>query len=275
MYRGNCKTHLPDKATLLWPFVLTLFERPLGAVSSELTVAAAAARKWSQNHRIFQTKQFCHCLYKSVGFLFLFAFFFTLRAENPAVYLDGRLPETNGRYKTFYEALRLMSERGVKTIVETGTERWLEAKNSFDGDGGSTIIFSHWAFNNKAQMYSVDINQNHIAYSRDNTFAYKSNLTLVLQDSVEFLKYFPNRIDFLYLDSYDTNEYDPGPSQEHCLKEVLAAEDKLTKSSIVMIDDCNVKGGGKGKLAIEYLLSKGWVLHRNFHQVILLKGDKK
>lgn len=203
--------------------------------------------------------------------LFIFFCWTNLNADNPSIYLEGRLPESNGRYKTFYEALRLMSERDVKTIVETGTERWLEAKNSFDGDGGSTIIFSHWAFNHKAQMYSVDIDQNHLAYSKDNTFAYKANLTLVLQDSVEFLKYFPNKIDFLYLDSFDTSEDNPGPSQDHCLKEVLAAEDKLTDKSIIMIDDCNVRGGGKGKLAIAYLLSNGWTLHRNFHQVIFIK----
>ena len=210
-------------------------------------------------------------MFKSAGLFFILFIWMCLQADNPALYLEGRLPEANGRYKTFYEALRLMSERGVKTIVETGTERWLEAKNSFDGDGGSTIIFSHWAFNNKAHMYSVDIDQNHLAYSTNNTFAYKSNLTLVLQDSVEFLKYFPNKIDFLYLDSFDTNEHNPGPSQDHCLKEVMAAEDKLTDKSIIMIDDCNVPGGGKGKLAIEYLRSKGWLLHRNYHQVILLK----
>lgn len=194
-----------------------------------------------------------------------------IHCDNASTYLEGRLDPSNGRYSTFTEALRLLSERNVRTIVETGTERWLDASYCFDGDGGSTIIFGHWAFCNDAQMFSVDINETHVNYSTDNTFSYLSNLTLVIQDSVAFLENFPSQIDFLYLDSYDYDEKNPGPPQEHCLKEILAAENKLTKDSIVMIDDCNIPGGGKGKLAIEYLLSKDWYLHKNQHQVILLR----
>jgi hypothetical protein len=191
---------------------------------------------------------------------------------DPTFYLNGRLDPSNGRYKTFTEALRLMDERKVQTVVETGTERWLEGINSFDGDGGSTIIFGHWATKNKVQMYSVDINETHISYSLSNTHDYLTNLTLVLSDSVLFLREFPSQIDFLYLDSYDYDEKNPIPPQQHCLNEVMAAEDKLTEKSIVMIDDCNIPGGGKGYLAIKYLLSKGWFLHRNHHQVILLRS---
>lgn len=209
---------------------------------------------------------------------FLFGIFFAflikctvIHCDDPTIYLEGRLSSLNGRYPTFTEALRLLSERNVRTIVETGTERWLDATACFDGDGGSTIIFGHWAYNNNAQMYSVDINETHVQYSQDNTFAYLANLTLVLQDSVNFLENFSSQIDFLYLDSYDYDERNPGPPQEHCLREILAAENKLTEDSIIMIDDCNIPGGGKGKRAIDYLLSKGWFLHRNRHQVILLK----
>jgi hypothetical protein len=205
-------------------------------------------------------------------FIILFAFIFgAIFADNPSDYLDGRLEANNGRYKTFTEALRLLTERHVQMIVETGTERWLDAKYCFDGDGGSTIIFGHWATANNAQMFSVDINETHVGYSQNNAVDYLKNLSLVIQDSVAFLKQFPDHIDFLYLDSYDYSERDSLPAQYHCLNEVLAAEDKLTDRSIVMIDDCNIPGGGKGKLAIEYLLSRGWILHKNFHQVILLK----
>lgn len=186
-------------------------------------------------------------------------------------YLQDRIDPANGRHKTFTAVLELLAARQVQTIVETGTERWQEAKNCFDGDGGSTIIFAHWASENRAQMYSVDINETHIGYCRANTLPYSDNLKLILGDSVAFLQNFPGTIDFLYLDSYDYDENNPNPPQQHCLREVMAAEDKLKNSSIVMIDDCNIPGGGKGLLAIEYLLSKGWILYRNHHQVILLK----
>lgn len=190
---------------------------------------------------------------------------------NPDLYLHSKISFSNGRYKTFTEVLRLISERNVRTIVETGTERWQEPQYCFDGDGGSTIIFAQWAVDYNAKMYSVDINEVHIQYCYENTKAFRSNLELILSDSVAFLQNFSDPIDFLYLDSYDYEEQNPLPAQRHCLKEVLAAEDKFTPSTIVMIDDCNIPGGGKGLLAIEYLLSKGWILHRNHHQVILLK----
>ena len=96
-------------------------------------------------------------------------------------------------------------------------------------------------------------------------------MELVESDSANFLQNFDQPIDFLYLDSWDYSETDPSPAQHHCLREIKAAYDKLTKNSIVMIDDCNIPGGGKGKLAIEWLLERGWYLHRNRHQVILLK----
>ena len=63
----------------------------------------------------------------------------------------------------------------------------------------------------------------------------------------------------------------PDPAQNHCLNEILASENKLHEQSVIMIDDCNIHRGGKGLLAIEYLKSKGWVLHKNLYQVILIR----
>lgn len=209
---------------------------------------------------------------KYLTFLMLMAPLFLMAYVNdPVFFLQDRLPPLNGRYKTFTEALKLMGERHVQTIVEAGTERWYDGKCSFDGDGGATIIFAHWAQENNAMMFSVDISEKHLEYSAHNTQQYISHLSLVHSDSVAFLQNFPSTIDFLYLDSYDYDANNPLPAQEHCLAETRAAENKLTSRSIVMIDDCNVPGGGKGLLAIQYLLSKGWFLHKNHHQVILLK----
>lgn len=192
-------------------------------------------------------------------------------AVNPEFYLENRLPKTNGRYKTFVAMFKLLEKRKAKILVETGTERWKEAKNCFDGDGGATILLSHWAKDHNAILYSVDINETHLSYCDYNIKDYKPHVQLVHSDSVAFLEQFSKPIDFLYLDSYDYSEKDPDPAQQHCLREIQAAEDKLHDRSIVMIDDCNIPGGGKGLLAIQYLLSRGWVLHRNKHQVILLK----
>jgi len=196
-----------------------------------------------------------------------------LLSENPAIYMEERLPLDNGRYKTFHEALRLISERNVQIIVETGTARC--GDTNFDGDGGSTILFAHWAYNHNAQFYSVDNNETHIEIASKVVVPYKNNISFALSDSAIFLQNFDKQIDFLYLDSWDYSEKDPLPAQIHNLKEVMAAYDKLTNTSIIMIDDCNIPGGGKGKLAIEWLLERGWYHHVNKHQVILLKKPEK
>jgi hypothetical protein len=192
-----------------------------------------------------------------------------VKSEDPDLYLKDRLPLENGRYSTFIESLNLLFERNVRTIVETGTARC--GDTNFDGDGGSTIIFSHWAKEHGAKMFSVDISQPHIDLAKAASSSYLENIEFVLEDSVKFLKEFPGQIDFLYLDSYDYDEENPNPPQEHALKEIMAAYDKLTDHSIIMIDDCNIPGGGKGKLAIDYLINLGWYLRTNGHQVILLK----
>ena len=52
---------------------------------------------------------------------------------------------------------------------------------------------------------------------------------------------------------------------------IKAIENKLHQSSIILIDDCNLPGGGKGKKAINYLQSKGWQILISKYQVLLKK----
>lgn len=188
--------------------------------------------------------------------------------HDPASYMKGRLPIENGRYETFFEALQLLSERKATIIVETGTARC--GDTNFEGDGGSTILFGHWSYDHNAHFYSVDISERHIDIARNVVTPYITTTTFILRDSVDFLQEFSQPIDFLYLDSWDYDVNDPLAAQMHCLHEIQAAYKNLSNNSIVMIDDCNVPGGGKGKLAIQWLLDRNWYLHRNKHQVILL-----
>ena len=77
-------------------------------------------------------------------------------------------------------------------------------------------------------------------------------------------------IDFLYLDSFDFELHNPSPSQEHHLKEIIAVAPRLRKSTIIMVDDCDLPYGGKGKLVIKWLKERGWVEHKSGYQVILV-----
>lgn len=171
------------------------------------------------------------------------------------------------RRRTFTKAINLINERNVKTIVETGTARG--GNMAYDGDGGFTIIFGYWSQLHNAELFSIDINPKAVERAHSVVDKFGSVVHLIVDDSVHFLQNFNKQIDFLYLDSYDFEKNNPTPSQLHHLHEIEAAYDKLTPQSIVMIDDCGLPHGGKGKLVIEYLLNKGWSVYAQDYQVIL------
>jgi len=111
------------------------------------------------------------------------------------------------------------------TIVETGcsahgtksTLLWDRFVNLFDG-----------------KVLSVDLDTNAVNLTNNST----SNKTLVTNsDSLVFLPSLIEKIDFLYLDSYDVNFLNPYNSAEHHLKEFNCIKHLLQKGSIVLIDD--------------------------------------
>lgn len=186
------------------------------------------------------------------------------------VLLKGKIDLADKRYSTFLQSFILMKERSVKTIVETGTAR--RGKFNFVGDGGSTILFGEWIEKYGGELYSVDIDRFCLWNAAKDLNDQTGRAHFIESDSIEFLKSFNKSIDFLYLDSYDYDDNCPAPSQNHHLQEIIAAYPLLTKKSIVMIDDCSFKNGGKGKLVIEYLLEKGWKLLAEGYQVILVQS---
>ena len=130
-------------------------------------------------------------------------------------------------------------------------------------------MFSEWAHAHPdSHFFSVDISQQNLDGAASG-LEYKDATTLVCDDSVHFLEAFEEQIDFLYLDSYDFELDNPGPSQEHHLKEIQSAYDKFSPHCVVMIDDCDLPHGGKGKLAIQYLENMGWHKVVEGYQVIL------
>lgn len=190
-------------------------------------------------------------------------------------FLKAKIPEGNPRYKTVMSVLNLLCFRHAWTLVETGTARE-GAKNcggdgcsALIGDGCSTLIFAEWVKNHGGKLYSVDINKMNLENAADALGDLMPFVKLIHSDSVNFLHKFRQPIDFLYLDSLDYDFRDPSPSQEHHLKEIKAAYPWLTPKAVVMIDDCALPERGKGKLVIEYLLTKGWKILLEDYQVIL------
>lgn len=191
-------------------------------------------------------------------------------------YLQGKIHPRNPRYQTMKIALELLEKRKPRVLVETGTAREGDrgfGTETFIGDGGSTLIFAQWAKAHGSQLYTVDINQEAINKAKAALIARDTdqNVHFACSDSVEFLENFNQKIDFLYLDSFDFDFNDPLPSQTHHLHEIVKALPLLSKNSVVMIDDCDLPSGGKGGLAIPYLLENGWRVYAQGYQMIFVR----
>jgi predicted O-methyltransferase YrrM len=176
------------------------------------------------------------------------------------------------RRATFSLVLDLLTKGEAKNLVETGTAR--EGLKGVRSQGASTIVFGKWAKLNNAKLNSVDLNEDsvRVAQKEVDNWNLEEHVTIHHSDSIKYLSAIDRPIDFLYLDSYD---YSTDPevqlkSQEHHLAEFKTSEHNLHDNSIVLIDDCALPGGGKGKLAIEYMISKGWRVILEKYQVVLL-----
>ncbi len=176
---------------------------------------------------------------------------------------------------TFQKVLDLLDKTQAKVIVETGTSR--SGLQGAKGDGAATIVFGKWAKENDAFMHSVDISEDSVKGSQTevDTQNLGNHVRVYLSDSLIFLKEFDQQVDFLYLDSYDYSKdlEVQVKSQEHHLKEFKAIEDRLHENTIVLIDDCRLPNGGKGKTTIEYMLKNDWKIALDAYQVLLVRKD--
>ncbi len=181
------------------------------------------------------------------------------------------------RRDTFRKTLDLLSERKAKILVETGTARI--GLRGAKGNGASTIVFATWARENNAVLHSVDISKESINGAKEEVVrqGLVGGVKWHAEDSVKFLVKFREPVDFLYLDSYDYDKKDTSiqkASQEHHLEEFKAIESRLHENSLVLIDDCRLPNGGKGKLAIEFMLGRGWEMLMSDYQILLaMSGD--
>lgn len=220
-------------------------------------------------------------------------------------YIDrlGMDARDRGRWVTMKIALNLFLQSQGHTILETGCQREPEDW----GAGASTSIFIEFLdWKKNGCLFSVDNCQEHLDRAKSYIDPdSKVEVDFVLSDSVEFLKngydYYNGAIDLLYLDSYD---YPYGelldcyggqdnlqnaistlrclseeeivekhgdiilPCQEHCLKEIEAAAEHLVKGSVVLIDDNSLPGGGKPRLARQWLRDNGFRLILDYHQTL-------
>ncbi len=181
------------------------------------------------------------------------------------------------RRNTFRKTLELLDKIQAKTIVETGTSR--EGLHGAKSNGAATIVFGKWAKENNAILHSVDISEQSVSNAQKAVDKQELNkwVQLHLSDSIAFLEQFTSPVDLLYLDSYDYSS-DPEvqiKSQTHHLLEFKAIENKLHDSTLVLIDDCDLPNGGKGKMVVAYMLENGWVKLMDAYQILLVRSHFK
>lgn len=179
-----------------------------------------------------------------------------VETENIDAYLQERLAQGDSDYATFFAVLKLLSERNVQTIVKTGTNI------NFDDGKGPLGLFSHWSYDHNISMFSIDSDPLHLGQAQKACADFAKNVFFVLEDPIHYLINFPKQIDFLYLNS----------AQKQNLNELMAAYDKLTNQSIIMIDNCNAGQKPNENTVIQYLLKRGWYVHTNRRQVILCRS---
>lgn len=192
-----------------------------------------------------------------------------------------------GRKHGFHTSLSLLRSIQSPTILEVGMMRSDEQAES---DGHSTKVFADFIRKNPlgGNLISIDVYGPAITYCT--TALTKSELmsdqiSLVCANANEFIsnkeirainKIELSKIDLLYMDGWDYSGSveSKKASEDETLKFILSAEKLLSDTSLILFDDVyNETWDGKGKKAIPYLLSNGWMcVFVTGNQALLIKN---
>ena len=130
------------------------------------------------------------------------------------------------------------SRSAFKLIEMNDKFKFLKKGTSLLDLGSSPGGWSQVASKNiyKGKILSVDIKQANVDYANEHT---SERTNAYCMDSVEFLWDLDakNKIDFLYLDSYDFEPTNPVPSQLHHIKELCAVMKNLKSGTLIVVDD--------------------------------------
>ncbi len=173
------------------------------------------------------------------------------------------------RFHTQRIALNLLNQFATTPfILETGCIRLPDDW----GAGMSTMVFGEYVKNHGGRITTVDNSEINMNVCRELTKEYADFITYVVSDSLAFLPTITDKIDFLYLDSYDCPpEGDATAAQEHNLKEFKFCERNLNDRAVIVIDDVGFANGGKGAKTHEYLIEHGYLLVYKHQQSVWLK----
>ena len=171
----------------------------------------------------------------------------------------------------------LYQKRENPLIIETGCQRMADDL----GAGMSTSIFGEYLKRYGGRLFTVDISQHNLDICKGCTIDFADYIKYVCQDSISFLRHNEEKADLLYLDSLDYPIGDEAgdiqkqvAAQVHCLKEFKAAVKggTVTNSTIILIDDNQLPGGGKPRLLKQHLQDEGYLCLLDLQQSLWVKG---
>ena len=166
--------------------------------------------------------------------------------------VSERLGKRRSSFETMFEFL---GEIKHPTIIETGTYR---EENNYEGDGCSTLLFYKYIECHCGNLLSIDNDPKACQLARNAT----TEALVIERDSVEALGEMEGRVDLLYLDSYNIEDWnnDWAPAAHH-LKELFAAQNIIRPGTLIVVDDNiqTLSGNliGKGRLINELMESLG------------------
>lgn len=173
----------------------------------------------------------------------------------------------NKRFETMYRALELIDDCDKPVMVETGILR-----DPTIGGSHSTYKFGEYASRKNGRLHSCDISKEAVNFAQVASHQYSDNITYYCSDSVEFLDRFPDRIDFLYLDSFDSGPGQEEEASQHQLKEIQACFSKLSDHAVVLLDDAGIPEGGKTRYSCKYLEENGFRLEKDSCQKLYVRA---
>src|SRR3990167_7853648 len=117
----------------------------------------------------------------------------------PNNWFKHQFSKLDSRYPTMKVAINLFIQNGGSLILETGCQRQLEDW----GAGCSTTVFGTVAQKYQKFLITVDNNEKHLGIAQEITLDLASFIKYELSNSVTYLNRFVDKIDLLYLDSWD------------------------------------------------------------------------
>ena len=158
-----------------------------------------------------------------------------------------------------------------KLVLEIGSVRHTmqHAIEEFNpaccNDGHSTYFWSHYT---DADIHTVDIAP-HCKHGIIDVDQRLTKVTAHIQDAIEFAKTFNKQIDLLFLDAWDVVPGDPYAEKHLEIYKIL--KDNLADDCLILIDDTDIGGGGKGRLVMPELIKDGFDCLFNKRQALFIR----